>query len=248
MHPGNRTHGWILQGSGESLRFGFAATLANQAVGRHSQPAIFAGERIEPRRRVVGIERKRRQLPCLLVLHAPNARKVVIAIRTRRGIVRAVRRAARVIVHCRLIVPIDHIQSAIGSDSRMNRPKPNVGPGKKFRIFPAHFLMGHVGRTVRAQHVVVDETHCGFVNENIIIPTFRPGAAVVEAATGGSRKHPHPIDLQVRLARRVDQRYDLLVIGHNCRCSHACDTSSCQDFLRHHHVKRVFTASCRAVK
>ena len=98
----------------------------------------------------------------------------------------------------------------------MDRTKPNVGARKKFRIFPACFLAGHVGGAVRSQHIVVDEAHGRFVDEEIMIPAFRPGAAVINAAPGGSRKHPHPIDLQVRLARRVDQRRNFLVIGHYC--------------------------------
>ena len=67
-----------------------------------------------------------------LVLDAPDAAKVMIAIRTNGRVVRAVFGPARVVVDGGLVVEIDHVKSAIGTDARVNRAEPKIAAGDKF--------------------------------------------------------------------------------------------------------------------
>src|SRR5215471_7565196 len=129
------------------------------------------------------------------MLDAPNAGKVMVAVGSRGGIMSAVGGPAGVIVNGCLVIPIDNIQGPIGTDTGMNGAEPKIGAGEEFSIFAAGFLSGEIGRAVRCQDIIMDEANRWFVEKNVMIPGFRPGAAVVEAAAGCGREHANPVDL-----------------------------------------------------
>ena len=89
----------------------------------------------------------------------------------------------------------------------------------------------------------MDQAHGRFVKEEIMVPRFRPGAAIIETASGGGRKHAHPIDLQIRLARGMDKRHELLMIGNDGRSADIADAPFGQYLLRQNHVKEMFATS-----
>src|SRR5579862_2429929 len=130
----------------------------------------------------------------------------------------------------------------------MNWPEPNIGAGHKLGIFPASFLARGVGCAIWSKHVVMYQAYCGFLDKEIMIPTFRPGATIIDASARRGRKHSYPIDLQIRLACRVNQGRNFLMIGHYGRGAHAVNASSSQEFFGHDHVEGVLATSRRAVK
>src|ERR1041385_5419190 len=113
----------------------------------------------------------------------------------------------------------------------MDRAEPNIGTSQEFSIFPACFLARQVSCAVRSKYVVVDEAHGRFLEEEIVIPAFGPGSAVIKATTCGGSKHPDPVNLHIGLTCRVDERSDFLMVRHYRRCSDSCDTTSGQNFF-----------------
>src|SRR2546422_7298501 len=131
MHPRDGAGLSIAKQRGQFLGFSLPAALGNEPMSGHAQPAVFARESFYPRSRPPlsirwGEGWGERQLLGLLMLHAPNAGKVVVTVGARRGVVRAVGRSARIVMYGRLVVPIHHIQRSIRSHSRMDRAKPEI--------------------------------------------------------------------------------------------------------------------------
>src|SRR5262249_16511597 len=149
------------------------------------------------------------------MLDAPKAREVMVAVRSGGGIMSAVGRAASVIVNRGLVIPVNDIQCSIRTDAGMNGGEPGIGAGKESGIFGPGFRAGDIGRAVRSKDIIMDEANGWLVEKNVMIPGFRPCAAVVETAAGRCGEHANPVDLQIRLAGGMDQRRHLLMVGNN---------------------------------
>src|SRR5687768_18587396 len=96
-----------------------------------------------------------RQLLRLLVLNAPDAAEMMIAIGTNRGVARAMFRSASVIVNGGLVVEINHVKRAIRSDATVNRAEPKIGAGDELGIFAAFFLGREESHAIPFDHVHV---------------------------------------------------------------------------------------------
>ena len=199
-------------------------------------------QRIHEARRVLRIELVRWQLLRLSMLHAPNAAEVVVPVRPRGRIVRAVRGTARVVVNGRLVVKIDQVKRAVGTDARVDRAEPEVGAGDELGLLAAWFLAGDVSHAVRLQPIVVHEVDGGFGEEMRAVKTFRPGASIVDARSGGGREHANPVDLNVGRAGVLDRRENFLVIRYHGRRAETADVAARQNFFRHHDVQEMLAA------
>jgi hypothetical protein len=138
----------------------------------------------------------------VLVLHAPDAGKVVIAIGPDGGVGRAVQRAAGVVVNDGLVVEIDDVERAVGADAVFDGAEPQIGAANKFRFFAAFFFFDAVAHTIAADELVVDDVERGLAGEVAVIPFFRPGAAFVNRATRGGGAVQGPRMLQSRAEER----------------------------------------------
>src|SRR5207249_7585266 len=82
---------------------GTARAFTEQAVGCRAHPAVWMFQHFDKFRRVARIELKRRKRLRLLVLNAVEPGEMMIAVGPGGGIVRAMCRAARVVVHGDLV-------------------------------------------------------------------------------------------------------------------------------------------------
>ena len=176
------------------------------------------------------------------MLHAPDAAEVMVAIGPSGGVVRAVCRAARVVVNCGLIVKIDHVKRAIRTDARVDGAEPEIATGDELGFLPARLLAGDVSHPVRLQPVVMHEAD-GWLGEKMgAVESVRPGAAVVDAGAGRGGEHADPIDLDVRRPGVVNGREYFLMIRNDGRGAQPADVAARQDFFRHHDVQEMLAA------
>src|ERR1041384_2317669 len=110
------------------------------------------------------------------MLNPPDTREVMVAIRPHRRIIGAVPRAASVIMNRGLIIEINHVQRAVRSDPRMNRPKPKIRSRDKFWLLASRLLEGGVSRTVGLEHFVVHQTHSRLREKMRSVKFLRPRA------------------------------------------------------------------------
>ena len=178
-----------------------------------------------------------RQLLRLLVLHAPDASEVVVAIRPCSRVVRAMSWAAGVIVNRCLVIKIHEVERPVGSNARVDRPKPEVGSRDKFLLLAAGLLESGVGRAVRPKPIVVHQTDRRFLEEMRAVEFFRPGAAIVDARPRRGREHAHPIDLHVGGPRMMHVRENFLVIRNYCRGTHASHVAAREHLFGHHNME-----------
>src|SRR5438094_9776927 len=93
--------------------------------------------------RLLRVEFVSRQFLGVLVLHAPDAAKMMVAVGPRGGVVRAVRGAARVVVDGGLVVIVHDVQRAVGPDAGVNRPEPKVSARDKLGFLAARLFAGY---------------------------------------------------------------------------------------------------------
>src|SRR5207237_10182916 len=98
-----------------------------------------------------------RQLVRVLVLHTADGAKMLVAVGPCGGVVRAVRRAARVVVNRGLVVKVHDVQRAVRADAGVNGTKPEIGAGDELGFLAARFLAGNISYPVRLQPVVMDK-------------------------------------------------------------------------------------------
>ncbi len=92
-------------------------------------------------RGILRIEIKRRQRLRLFVLDAVNAREVMVAVGARGGVVRAVRRAPRVVVDADLVVKIHEVKRAVRADAAVDGLEPIIRAREKMGLLAASFLV-----------------------------------------------------------------------------------------------------------
>ncbi len=224
---------------GEGLRAGGAVVLQREAPGELLHVGVGAGlDRAHEARQVTAVERRRREFPRLLVLHAPDAGEVMIAIRAHRGVGGAVDRAAGVVVDHRLVVEIDHVERAVGSDARLDRAEPQVAAAHELRLLAARLAAHVVAHAVAPHELVVDDVEGRFAGEVAVVPTLRPGAALVDRATGGGGEAPHLVDLRVGLLRPRHERVRGLVHDHALPGGRALDLALRQHALGQQGVEK----------
>ena len=153
----------------------------------------------EETREVFAIEGDGGQNFGVLVLHAPDAGKVVVAIGPDGGVGRAVQRAAGVVVNDGLVVEIDDVERAVRADAVFNGAEPQIGAANKFLFFAALFFFDAVADAIAADELVVDDVERGLAGEVAVIPFFRPGAAFVNRATRGGGEAADLVDLRIGL-------------------------------------------------
>src|SRR5437667_7344743 len=120
----------------------------------------------------------------------------MIAVGANRGIVRAVRRAARVVVNHRLVIKIDDVKRAIRSDAGVDGAKPQVAAADEFLLL---LSSGKVARSDWFQKIVVDDIDGRLGTEMRAIPLRRPGAAIINTTARHRGVTPDQIDLDVSL-------------------------------------------------
>src|SRR5690606_6586749 len=111
--------------------------LAEKAIGRRTDPAIGVLEHLHQTRRVPRIKPEGWKVRGLLVLDAPDAREVMVPVRARGGVVRAVCRATGVVVDRDLVVEIDKVHRAVRTDAAVDWLEPVVRAGQEVRLLPA---------------------------------------------------------------------------------------------------------------
>ena len=130
---GQRSHG--------GGRLGFI----EQAVRRGAGPAVRMIQHFHQPGGIVRIEREGGQGLGVLVLNAVDAGEVMVAIRTRGGIARAVGGSSGVVVNGDLVVKVHQINGAIRADAAMDWAKPVIGAGDELGLFAAIFLAALIG-------------------------------------------------------------------------------------------------------
>src|SRR3954453_22786317 len=123
------------------------------------------------------------QFFALLVIDTPNAAEIMIAIRPDGSIGRTMAGSARVVMHNCLVVKIADVKRAVGTNARLDRPEPHVSAANELRLTS---LVGDVTDAVGLDDLMVNYIDGGFCREIAVVPIGRPGAAVVDGATGGS--------------------------------------------------------------
>ena len=137
----------------------------------------------------------------LLVLHLPDAPKIMVPVRTHRRIRRSMDRPARVIMNHRLIVEIHHIQRPIRPHTVLNRPEPQILAANKLRLLTPRFTMRLVSHTIFLNKEVADNVQRRLGGEVAVVPLRGPGTAFIDGATCRSRITANLIDLHIRLLR-----------------------------------------------
>jgi hypothetical protein len=91
-----------------------------------------------------GIKRRNFKVLGLFVLYPPDASEVMVAVRTHRGIAGAMSWTASIVVNHGLIVEIKNVKRTVRTDSRMNRPEPEIAAGDEFLL---SFLISQKSRS-----------------------------------------------------------------------------------------------------
>ena len=182
---------------------------------------------------------RHRHLLRLLVIHAPDAAKVMIAIRTQRGVRRAVNGAARVVVDDGLIVEIHDVERAIRPDARVDGTEPFVASADELRFAR---LVRLEGDAVRLDDLMMDDVDGRLRGEVAVIPLLRPGAAAVNRAARRRREEAHQIDLHVGLLIVGNQRKGLLSANDRLVARGAGDLAPREFALGHDDVVQQITA------
>ena len=223
--------------------------LDEQAVRRGAHPSIGVAQGGDQGLRVIAIELGRRQGLGLLVLDAPDAGEVMVAVGTRGGVAGSVGRAAGVVVDGDLVVEIDQVDGPVGTDPAVNGAEPVVGAREELGLLAAVFLAALVGRALRVEELVVEELARGLAHEERIPlggrPLGRPGAAVVDRRARGRGPGAHPVDLHVGLTLLLESRIDLVLLDDVEERLHAPDLPAGEDLLGDDHVADGLTAGGR---
>ena len=154
------------------------------------------------------------ELRRLLVLHAPDAAEVVVAIGPHRGVGGAVLRPARVVVDDGLVVEVDDVERAVGTDARFDRAEPHVAAAHELGLLAALLFFGRVADTVGLHELVMHDVERRLAGEVAVAPLLRPRAAVVDRASGGGGELADLIDLDVGLLRPRHARIRRLAGDH----------------------------------
>ena len=169
----------------------------------------------------------------LVVLHAPDAAEVVVAIRPHRRAGRAVLRAARVVVNHGLVVEIDDVKRAVGTDARLDRTPPVIFPLHELGFLAAFFLLRVERHAVGCRELVVHDVDRRLGGEVAAVPFFRPRATLVDRAPGGGGERTDLINLHVGLLIVVHQRICFLPDDVRLPARGVADFSAREDALRH---------------
>ena len=178
----------------------------------------------------------------LVVLHAPDAAEVVVAVRPHRRAGRAVLRAARVVVDHGLVVEIDDVKGAVGTDARLDRTPPVIFPLHELRLLAAFFLRRVEGHAVLRHELVVDDVDRRLGGEIAAVPFFRPRATLVDRAARRRSELSHLIDLHVSLLVIRHQRICFLPDDVRLPARRVADFSAREDALRHNDVHENLAA------
>ena len=103
------------------------------------------------------VEGRHVELRRLLVLHAPDAAEVVVAVGADGGVDRVVLRPARVVVDHGLVVEIDDVERAVGTDARLDGPEPHVAAAHELGLLATGFLRGRVAHALRLHELVMHD-------------------------------------------------------------------------------------------
>ena len=138
----------------------------------------------------------------------------MVAIRTNGGVGGTVLGPAGVVVHDRLIVKIDEVECAIGTDAGFDGAEPEVGTADELGFLASFFLGYSVTYTVGFDKFVMDDVERGLGGEVTIIPLGGPGPAFVDGATGGGGEATDLVDLHVGLLGPFDGGEGALIGDH----------------------------------
>ena len=150
----------------------------------------------------------------LLMLHLPDAAKVVIAIRTHRRVGRTVHRTTRVVVDDGLIVEIDDIKRTIGTDAILDGTEPEVFAADELGFFATGFFVRFIADAVFLDELVMHDVQRGLGGEVAVVPLLRPGTAFIDGTTRGGGEAADKVDLHVGLLGPGHEREGLLTSDH----------------------------------
>ena len=175
----------------------------------------------------------------LLVVHAPDAAEVMIAVRTQRRVGRAVNRSARVVVSDRLVVEVGDVKRAVGSDARVDRAEPFITSADELRFAR---LVRLEGDAIRLHNLMMDDVDSRLGGEVAVIPFRRPRAAAINSAARRRRKIADEIDLHVSLLVVGNQREGFLALDHGLVTRGAADLAARELALGHDDVVQQIAA------
>ena len=172
------------------------------------------------------------------MLHAPDARKVVVAIGPEGRISFAVNGAAGVVVDDRLVIEIDDVQGAIGPDAILDRAKPEIGAADKLG-FLAPLFFGHgITDALGSDELMMDDVERGLRREVTVIPWGWPGASFIDGAARGGGEATDLVDLRVRLLRPSHGGKGRLIDDHALGGCRAGDFAEGENFFREQRVEK----------
>src|SRR5687767_3505133 len=118
----------------------------------------------------------------------------MVAIRTDGGVYVVMPRTARVVVDNCLVVEIEDVECAVGSEASLDGKEQEVATADEFGFA---IFAGGVGGTVGSDEFVVNDVDRRFGGEVAVVVFFRPRPAVVDRATSGRGESANDIDLHV---------------------------------------------------
>ena len=128
---------------------------------------------------------------------APDACEVVVAVWANGGVDAVVIGAACIVVDGGLVIEIDDVKGAIGTDADFDGSEPEVFGGDEFCFFATWFFCGGVAESVWGEEGVVDDVDGGFGDEVAVVPFGGPSASVIDGCACGGGEGADPIDLAV---------------------------------------------------
>src|SRR3984957_802864 len=136
----------------------------------------------------------------VVVLDAPDAAEVMVAIGAEGFVaLRVVARAARVVVDDGLVIEIEDVERAVGTDTLVDGTEPEVAAGDEFFFEAVGIFTGDIGDAFGREKILVDDVDGRLGNVIGVIVFVRPRAAVVDAGARGGGEIADPIDLHISL-------------------------------------------------
>ena len=140
---------------------------------------------------------RHRDLLRVLVVDAPDAAKVVVAVGTYGGVDFVVVGAACVVVDDGLVVKIADKDRAVRAHADLDGPPPHVFAADELRLLAPRQFRGGVAAAFGREPLVGDDVDRRLGGEVVAVVFRRPCAAVVNRATRARREVAHAINLHV---------------------------------------------------